>query len=242
MYFLEGVANKIDFSNCECVSQDNQPVTVTVHDISTHSRLSAQNVLKEATGPTAYTRRKVTEGSVSSSWRMFIVESMLRHIKKCTETEARRHGAENWSLALEELNALIALLYPRGKDEMRPEKEPFSENVVIRLMKPYFRTGRNVTTDNFFTSLKLEKRLSIEYCGHNKPYKKRNSSCIRLQRKSVIGEWHYSYDTNKKEQKCSEREAIPPHIDLSGITAESVFYRVETTRIIEEEKRASSKN
>ncbi|KAF2899593.1 hypothetical protein ILUMI_06582 [Ignelater luminosus] len=38
---------------------------------------------------------------------------MLSHIKKCTETEARRHGADNWSLSLEELDAFIALLYAR---------------------------------------------------------------------------------------------------------------------------------
>ncbi|KAF2886752.1 hypothetical protein ILUMI_19418 [Ignelater luminosus] len=167
-------------------------ITVTAHNINTHGRFSAQNVLKEAVGPTTHARRNVTEGSVS-------------------KTETRRHGAENWSLSLEELDPFIALLYARGqdvtvdeqlfpskarcnftqfiankpnkfgikfwmladvkskymcntfpylgKDELRPEGELLAENVVIRLMEPYLRTGRNVTTDNFFTSLKLAERL-----------------------------------------------------------------------------------
>ncbi|KAF2894919.1 hypothetical protein ILUMI_11255 [Ignelater luminosus] len=178
--------------------------TVTAHNINTHGKFSAQNVLKEAADPIAHARRNVTEGSVSSSWRMFIDDSMLRHIKKCTETEVRRHGAENSSLSLEELDAFIALLYARGaysatnlklhhmwsnvwgppvfsqtmgrnrfkeivrylsfdmknrNDELRPRGESLPENVVIRLMEPYLTTGRNGTTDNFFTSLKLAERL-----------------------------------------------------------------------------------
>ncbi|KAF2891452.1 hypothetical protein ILUMI_14721, partial [Ignelater luminosus] len=46
-----------------------------------------------------------------------------------------------------------------GKNELRPEGKSLPESVVIRLMEPYLRTERNVTTDNFFTPLKLAKRL-----------------------------------------------------------------------------------
>lgn len=46
-----------------------------------------------------------------------------------------------------------------GKDPNRPSGERLSENVVMRLMEPFLDKGRNVTTDNFFTSLSLAQKL-----------------------------------------------------------------------------------
>ncbi|XP_076864502.1 uncharacterized protein LOC143516652 [Brachyhypopomus gauderio] len=46
-----------------------------------------------------------------------------------------------------------------GKDPDRPKGERVSENVVMKLMKPYLGKGRTVATDNFFTSLSLAKKL-----------------------------------------------------------------------------------
>ena len=34
-----------------------------------------------------------------------------------------------------------------------------AEHVVLTLMNPYHKTGLNVTTDNFFTSMKTAKKL-----------------------------------------------------------------------------------
>uniref|UniRef100_A0AAR2K0Y7 BED-type domain-containing protein n=1 Tax=Pygocentrus nattereri TaxID=42514 RepID=A0AAR2K0Y7_PYGNA len=46
-----------------------------------------------------------------------------------------------------------------GKDPDRPKGERVSENVVMKLMKPYLGKGRTVATDNYFTSLSLANRL-----------------------------------------------------------------------------------
>ncbi|XP_025752868.1 uncharacterized protein LOC102077962 [Oreochromis niloticus] len=46
-----------------------------------------------------------------------------------------------------------------GKDPNRPSGQRLSENVVMRLMEPFLDKGRNVTTDNFFTSLSLAQKL-----------------------------------------------------------------------------------
>ncbi|XP_068201199.1 piggyBac transposable element-derived protein 4-like [Palaemon carinicauda] len=46
-----------------------------------------------------------------------------------------------------------------GKDESRPSNQPLSEYVVLKLTEPYTGKGRNVTTDNFFTSVKLAEKL-----------------------------------------------------------------------------------
>lgn len=40
-----------------------------------------------------------------------------------------------------------------GKDPSRQKGERLAENVVMKLMEPFLDYGRNVTTNNFFTSL-----------------------------------------------------------------------------------------
>lgn len=42
-----------------------------------------------------------------------------------------------------------------GKDEQQPSSMLLSEHVVLKLVEPYTGCGRNVTTDNFFTSMSL---------------------------------------------------------------------------------------
>ncbi|KAI5099947.1 dual specificity protein phosphatase 26 isoform X1 [Silurus meridionalis] len=46
-----------------------------------------------------------------------------------------------------------------GKDPSRQKGERLAENVVMNLMEPFLDNGRNVTTDNFFTSMSLSHRL-----------------------------------------------------------------------------------
>ncbi|XP_072562559.1 uncharacterized protein [Paramormyrops kingsleyae] len=46
-----------------------------------------------------------------------------------------------------------------GKDPGRQKGDRLAENVVMSLMEPFLDDGRNVITDNFFTSLSLSHRL-----------------------------------------------------------------------------------
>ena len=46
-----------------------------------------------------------------------------------------------------------------GKDETRASNIPLGEFVVSKLVEPYLGCGRCITTDSFFTSLSLAKRL-----------------------------------------------------------------------------------
>ena len=46
-----------------------------------------------------------------------------------------------------------------GKDESRSTDERVSDHVVMKLADPYLKKGRNITTDNYFTSVKLAKLL-----------------------------------------------------------------------------------
>ena len=98
----------------EYVGKDNESKwTVIESGRGASGRFGRHNMLREQPGPTPRATRSVSEDKVSSAWRLFI-DSILRHIKRCTEAEAARAGEQNWSLAIEELDAFIALVYVRG--------------------------------------------------------------------------------------------------------------------------------
>jgi hypothetical protein len=76
-------------------------------------------VLREQPGLTPHATRRVSKENVSSAWRLFVYNSILRHIKRCTEAEAARAGEQNCSPAIEDLDAFIALVYARGSYRFR---------------------------------------------------------------------------------------------------------------------------
>ena len=62
---------------------------------------------------------------------------------------------------VESKNILNAILY-LGKDQSRPSTQRLSDNVVMTLMELFTGIGRNVTTNNFFTSFLFAKKLKKE--------------------------------------------------------------------------------
>ena len=78
-------------------------------------RCLQQNILSETSGPTPYTKKNVFAGSPASVWRILIDDFILKHIAKCTITEAHRLlQDETFALTIEELEAFIAVMYARG--------------------------------------------------------------------------------------------------------------------------------
>ena len=74
-----------------------------------------QNILRETSGPTPYTKRNVVAGSPASAWRLLIDDFILKHIAKCTITEAHRQlQDEKFALTIEEIEAFIVVMYARG--------------------------------------------------------------------------------------------------------------------------------
>jgi len=70
-----------------------------------------------------------------------------------------------------------------GKDETRPADCSLGEHVVLKLAAPFLGKGRNITTDNFFTSLKLTKSLqkkNTSLIGTLKRNSKEVPYCVRL--------------------------------------------------------------
>ena len=78
-------------------------------------RRSCHNVITEDPGPSAQAHCSIIKESVCSAWDLFIDESMLCHIQRCTEEEAQRViQTDDWCVSLHELDAFLAIIYARG--------------------------------------------------------------------------------------------------------------------------------
>ena len=70
-----------------------------------------------------------------------------------------KFGFKFW-LAVDSTSKYLVNGFPYlGTDAHRPTNQSVSEFVVLQLMDPYLGKGRNVTTDNYFTSVKLAEKL-----------------------------------------------------------------------------------
>ncbi|XP_056221053.1 piggyBac transposable element-derived protein 4-like [Seriola aureovittata] len=70
-----------------------------------------------------------------------------------------KFGIKFWLAADVETKYMLNAFPYLGRDDTRPPKQRVGDNVVMRLVEPFMGKGRNVTTDNFFTSLTLAKNL-----------------------------------------------------------------------------------
>ena len=70
-----------------------------------------------------------------------------------------KFGIKFWLAVDVESKYILNAIPYLGKDESRPFTQRLSDNVVMTLMEPFVGKGRNVTTDNFFTSFLLAKEL-----------------------------------------------------------------------------------
>ena len=70
-----------------------------------------------------------------------------------------KFGIKFWLAANVETKYLLNGFPYLGKDETRPGHQCLGEFVVMKLVEPYVGKGRNVTTDNFFTSFSIAKNL-----------------------------------------------------------------------------------
>jgi hypothetical protein len=73
-----------------------------------------------------------------------------------------KFGIKFWMLVDNDTKYICNAFPYLGKDELRSANESLPESVVMRLMSPYLNKGRNVTTDNFFTSASLARTLKAK--------------------------------------------------------------------------------
>lgn len=71
-----------------------------------------------------------------------------------------KYGQKFWMAVDKDANYIINAFPYLGKDDHRPNDERLGDWVVKKLIEPYINKGRNVTCDNFFTSLLLAGYLN----------------------------------------------------------------------------------
>ncbi|CAL9705959.1 unnamed protein product [Knipowitschia caucasica] len=153
------------------------------HIIGIMSRNRFQNIMQHLRFDDKFTRedRAKTDkfAAMSDVWGSFVTNCLTlynpgRHITideqlfpsktRCcflqySATKPEKFGIKFWVACDLKSKYICNVLPYLGKDSSRPSGERLSETVVMRLMEPFLDKGRNVTTDNFFTSLSLAQQL-----------------------------------------------------------------------------------
>lgn len=88
-------------------------------------RPSVHTIFKDIAGPTGYAKRNIMSGCVTSAFDLIIDAHIMKHIKDCTETEARRVLKNDWRITVSELRTFLAILYARGAYEVRALKASY---------------------------------------------------------------------------------------------------------------------
>ena len=86
----ESLSEVIAAADEDIVSRDGSCWQILDPSQRSQSRMQKQNVVKIRPGPTAYSVFRANLNDPLSSLRIFINESMLRNIRKCTKAEAQR--------------------------------------------------------------------------------------------------------------------------------------------------------
>ena len=119
-------------------------------------------------------------------------------------------GIKFW-LAIDVKSKYILNVIPYlGKDEVRPATQRLSESGVIKLVELYLGKGRNVTTDNFFTSTHLatELRKKIDVTCWDPEQNSKGSSATR---KSFTAEqiFQQALANKKQHQQSHNLDSLP---------------------------------
>nr|XP_012152690.1 PREDICTED: uncharacterized protein LOC105664119 [Megachile rotundata] len=85
-------------------------------------RPSVHTIFKDIAGPTGYAKRNIMSGCVTSASELIIDAHIMKHIKDCTETEARRVLKNDWTITVSELCSFLAILHARDAYEVRALK------------------------------------------------------------------------------------------------------------------------
>ncbi|XP_073525350.1 uncharacterized protein [Phyllobates terribilis] len=93
-----------------------------------------------------------------------VVEQLFPSKTRCPFTQYMpskpdKYGHKYW-LAVDKRSKYLANGFPYlGKDDTRRAEDRLADHVVMKLLDPFLKKVRNVTTDNYFTSVKLAKQL-----------------------------------------------------------------------------------
>ncbi|CAJ1078484.1 piggyBac transposable element-derived protein 3-like isoform X2 [Xyrichtys novacula] len=174
---LRGLTKVPSMSDCWSANLGNPQIIATMSqnrfkDIMQHLRFDDRDTHSERTKTDKF-------AAISAVWSSFVTNCITsynpgRHITideqlflsktRCCflqyiATKPDKFGIKFWVACDLKSKYTCDVLPYLGKDTSRPSGERLSENVVLRLMKPFLDKRRNVTTDNFFTLRSVAQRL-----------------------------------------------------------------------------------
>ena len=82
-------------------------------------------IFKDIAGPTGYAKRNIMLDCVISAFELIIDKNIMKHIKDCIDTEARRVLKKDWTVTVAELHSFLGILYARGAYESRSLKASY---------------------------------------------------------------------------------------------------------------------
>lgn len=107
-------------------------------------------------------KRKYTIGPNAT-----VDEQLLGYRGRCKfihyiPTKPDKYGIKVFWLCDAENSYALNEIVDIGKEPNQPRRKNYGRDVVLQLATPIYGTGRNITFDNFFTSLDLAERLLLK--------------------------------------------------------------------------------
>lgn len=96
--------------------------------------------------------------SVTADEQLYPMKSRCRFIQYMAN-KPDKFGLKFWLLVDLRTKYLLNGFPYLGKDESRPLNQQLGEYIVMRLAEPFFNSGINITTNNYFTSVSLAEKL-----------------------------------------------------------------------------------
>ena len=89
-----------------------------------------------------------------------------------------------------------------GKDETRPVNKHASDHIVMQLMRPYLNKGRNVITNNCFTSVMLATQLKEKQTNLLETLFEKDERTVLFFQTLKIWKYHPNCVLRKSNQTC----------------------------------------
>ena len=125
-----------------------------------------------------------------------------------------KFGMKFWLLADSKSKYLCNGKPYLGKDPLRKKENDLPTDMCLSLLKPYFKKGYNVTTNNFFTNVKLAETLKLE--------KTTIVGTVRKQRKEIP-----SVESTMKKASIFSSEIL-----LSDSGCSLTIYKAKKNKIV----------
>ena len=73
-----------------------------------------------------------------------------------------KYGIKIWAICDSTAHYVLKMDVYKGREIGEPRETNLGSKIVLKLSEPFQKSGRNITSDNFFTNLELGRKLLIQ--------------------------------------------------------------------------------